>query len=149
MMNEYSITFYDLSSQAEVFNYVVIAASYNGSWVWVRKKGMQEWEMPTGHVEIDEKPEEAARRELWEESGAVEFELYPVCDFSIEHGTRKSHNRLFYAQVTQMGELPNFEMEEVSLRKTLPDKCTYGNVHPVLLDKVMRMLDSLDLKNHY
>lgn len=148
-MRDYNLKFHDLSTQSDSFSYVVVAANYNGSWVWVRKKGALEWEMPTGHVEINESPEEAARREFWEESGAVEFKLYPVCDFSIEQGERKSYNRLFYAQVTKFGELPEYEMEEVSFRKMLPENRTYGNVHPTLLNRVMTMLDYLDLKNHY
>jgi len=148
-MRNYNLKFHDLLTQSDSFNYVVIAANYNGAWVWVRKKGALKWEMPTGHVEVNESPEEAARRELWEESGAVEFKLFPVCDFSIEQGDGKSYNRLFYAQATKFEELPEFEMEEVSFRKNLPKELTYGNVHPALLNKVMKMLDYLDLKKYY
>ena len=39
------------------------------------------WEIPGGHIEPGESPEEAARRELFEETGAAEFTIRPIFDY--------------------------------------------------------------------
>lgn len=39
------------------------------------------WETQGGHIEENETPLEAAKRELFEESGAIEYSIAPVCDY--------------------------------------------------------------------
>ena len=58
-------------------HYAVIVGKYGGKWVLCQHKKRTTWEVPGGHIEEGETPEEAARRELYEESGAQEFQLYP------------------------------------------------------------------------
>lgn len=47
----------------------VIAARYQGKWIFCRHKQRVTWEMPGGHKEQGETIEEAAKRELREETG--------------------------------------------------------------------------------
>ena len=49
----------------------VIAARYQDKWVFCRHKQRVTWEMPGGHKEQGETTEGAAKRELWEETGAT------------------------------------------------------------------------------
>ena len=57
--------------------YMVIAGRHKGQWVIVRLKGQKTWCFAGGHREEGETMEEAARRELFEETGAVDFDLTP------------------------------------------------------------------------
>ena len=49
-------------------HYAVIVGKYEGKWVLCQHKKRTTWEVPGGHIEEGETPEEAARREFYEES---------------------------------------------------------------------------------
>lgn len=50
--------------------YVVIFSRYQGQWLFSRRRQRTTWETQGGHIEEGETPAAAARRELYEESGA-------------------------------------------------------------------------------
>ncbi len=71
-------------SQAEErVGIVVVAATSRGRLVLVRTPGEELPGPPAGHREAGETPLEAARRELVEETGALDWRLEPVCYYSI------------------------------------------------------------------
>lgn len=72
---------YDLNSLKE-YKYVVILSEYNGNIVLSRHKQRTTWETQGGHIEQGETPLDAAKRELYEESGAVDFDIEPLCDYA-------------------------------------------------------------------
>lgn len=47
---------------------------------------------------------------------------------------------LFFADVSEVGELPNFEIGEISLFDELPKKLTYPEIQPYLFDKVVKYI---------
>jgi len=63
------------------YKYVVILSKYNGKILLSRHKGRNTWETQDGHIEEGETPLEAAKRELYEESGAIQYEIAPLCDY--------------------------------------------------------------------
>ena len=63
---------------------VDIMAVYHGKWIFCMHKNRTTWEHPSGWIEADETPLEAARRELFEETGAVDFDMEPLCDYYID-----------------------------------------------------------------
>ncbi len=71
---------YALSSLKK-YKYVVILSEYNGKLLLSRHKKRTTWETQGGHIEIGETPLEAAKRELYEESGATDFDIVPLCDY--------------------------------------------------------------------
>jgi 8-oxo-dGTP diphosphatase len=140
-MIDYEISFHDLSKEKTLYNYVVIVAEYDGKLVWVRQHGQNSWEIPGGHIESNETPEMAARRELWEETGALEYTLTQVCDFSVTNNGKQSYNRLFYCKIDKLGQLPKMEIEEISFRIENPEVLTHGTIQLTLIDKVKETLN--------
>ena len=55
------------------YKYVVVLSYYNGKILLSRHKDRSTWETQGGHIEENETPIEAAKRELFEESGALVF----------------------------------------------------------------------------
>lgn len=136
-----NITFFDLGSISDDdFDYAFIFALYDNKWVFVREKGKDTWEMPVGHKEKNENAYEAAARELFEETGAIGFNLEAICDYSVTIEDRTTYGRLFYADIKELGKLPESEIEEVKLFTKAPDNLTYPKVHHVLFERLMEYL---------
>jgi 8-oxo-dGTP diphosphatase len=112
----------------------VIAAKYRGQWVFCRHKGRTTFEAPAGHREPGETIEEAARRELYEETGAVSYSLNLVGPYRVtDDGGSASYGMLFCAEILKFGQLPAYEMSGVFLFDDIPGELTYPDVQPVLL----------------
>jgi 8-oxo-dGTP diphosphatase len=119
--------------------YVVIGTRYRDRWIFVRHKLRRTWEMPGGHIEEGETPFEAARRELQEETGARSFELYEICAYSVSKDGATTSGKLFYAKVTELGELQlQSEIGEITLRAGLPTRLTYPEIQPWLFKKIVK-----------
>lgn len=125
-----------------LLKFAVVFARYQGKWVYCRHKDRDTYEAPGGHRELGESIEMAAKRELYEETGAVEYVIKPVCVYSVEGKTRvnesggESFGKLFYADIYRFEELPGYEIEEVRFFKDLPQELTYPLIQPVLLKKL-------------
>lgn len=122
-----------------VFQYVVVFSRMNGRWLFSRHKMRQTWETQGGHIERGETPLEAARRELYEESGAKAFTITPAFDYWAGNDEGSSVGAVFLAEITELGELPESEMAEVRAFDTLPDNVTYPAITPMLFEKIRNM----------
>jgi 8-oxo-dGTP diphosphatase len=122
--------------------FAVIAAQYNGKWVFVKHKERKTWEIPGGHREEGENIKETAARELLEETGAKDFNLYPICIYSVEREGVESFGQLFYADVKLLGDLPNLEIGEAKLFDDMPDDLTYPVIQPFLFKRTLEFLSN-------
>ena len=98
------------------------------------------WETQGGHVEPGETPMEAARRELYEESGAVRYDIRALCDYwaGDEVTGEGATGRVFHAEIHELGPLPESEMAEVRLFDGLPENLTYPAITPELYAVLMK-----------
>jgi 8-oxo-dGTP diphosphatase len=116
----------------ELLGFVTIAARYKELWIFVKHKERETWEIPGGHIEVGENAMEAARREIFEESGAIEFDIYPICDYSVTKESKVTYGRVFIGEVGKLNALPDFEIGEVRLFDDVPDNLTYPYIYKLL-----------------
>ena len=116
--------------------YAVIVARYRGKWILCRHKERTTWEIPGGHLEINETPDQAARRELWEETGTVKAELHPICIYSVQ-----DCGMLYFAEIEELGPIPETsEIKEIAFFDALPESLTYPHIQPALFHNVQNWL---------
>jgi 8-oxo-dGTP diphosphatase len=112
-----------------LLSYVVIAARHRGGWLFVRHRRRGGYEMPAGHPDVDESSEEAAVRELMEETGARDYLIKPLAYYSVDGGSGKQYGRLFYAEVGDLDEIADTaEIERVRVFKRLPRQLSLPEV---------------------
>jgi 8-oxo-dGTP diphosphatase len=126
------------------YRYVVTFARYNNRWIICKHKNRETWETSGGHIEQNETSIEAAKRELYEETGAIEFDIIPICDYwacDEPHETENiewSNGQVFLAIVNKLGEIPkNSEMECIDFFKEFPQNLTYPDITYELLPQII------------
>lgn len=113
--------------------YVVIGARENDKWIFVRHRKRQSWELPAGHIEKNEETMEAARRELYEETGTIESDMSVLTDYKVSIRGEILFGRLFFAEVKKRGPLPESEIGEIKLAEKSPAPATYPEAHKVFI----------------
>ena len=88
------VSFYEEIEDRKLRFAVVIARS-GGKWVFCKHKQRITYEIPGGHRENGESIDEAAKRELTEETGALEFEMQTLCDYSVQSDDKINYGRVF------------------------------------------------------
>ncbi len=130
----------------ERYKYTVICSSFDGKWILSRHKKRNTWETQGGHIEDGETPLESARRELFEESGIRDADIYPVCDYWGFNSQACSNGMVFLAVVHSLGELPESEIKEIKIFDTLPAELTYPQTSPKLYAEAEKLLKKVAKK---
>lgn len=108
--------------------FVIIYTKYEDKWVYCWHKKRESYEHPGGHVEKDETPMQAAKRELYEETGITDCEIIPLWDYEFiwEDNKGRNNGRVYLAIAHSLGNLPESEMERIELFDSVPDNYTYN-----------------------
>lgn len=133
------VKFYD-NADDELLKFAVIISKANGKFVFCKHKERNTYEIPGGHREKGETVLEAAKRELKEETGAVDFTIKPVCVYSVKGKTRVNENvddetfgMLYVADIFSFEEIHS-EIEKI----IITDKLEYDWTYPLIQPKLMK-----------
>lgn len=127
------IRFYETAAD-ECLQFAVIVSVFQGQYVFCKHKDRDTWEIPGGHREPGESIVDAARRELYEETGALEYVLKPVCVYAVTTSdARESLGMLFFADIKRFEAELRHEIEKIALMDRPPQKWTYPHIQPYLL----------------
>ena len=118
--------------ELKTYKYVVVLSTMCGKILLSQHKERTTWETQGGHVEPGESPYEAARRELYEESGALRYTLHEAFDYEAGDAHGSATGRVFFADIEELGPIPESEMAETAVFDAPPQNITYPGILPVL-----------------
>ncbi len=122
------------------YKYATICSFYNGDYLFSQHKNRKTWEMQGGHIEEGETPLDTAKRELFEETGATDFEIIPIFDYCGYTKNERSNGVLFLAIIYTLDNLPNYEMAKVKRFKSFPKNLTYPLVTSIMFKSAKKYL---------
>lgn len=130
------VQFYDTAEDG-LLKFAVIIARSKGKWVFCKHRERDTYEVPGGHREPGETIEETARRELYEETGAITYTLQKVCVYSVTVPDRfdgqESFGMLYYAEIEDFEKELHSEIEKIILAEKPVEDWTYPEIQPRLL----------------
>ena len=133
-----SVNFYE-TVEDSLLKFAVIVAKTNGKWVFCKHKNRDTLEIPGGHREPNEDILDTAKRELIEETGAIDFDLKPVCVYSVVEENNFNGEEIFgllcYADIYSFGSIDS-EIEKIIITDELPTNWTYPTIQPYLLEEL-------------
>ncbi|QOR34179.1 NUDIX domain-containing protein [Clostridium sp. 'deep sea'] len=136
------VNFYEFDEvQDELLKFAVLGTRYHNKWVFVKHQARDTWEVPGGHREANEDINDTAKRELYEETGAIDFKITPICNYSVSTENTESFGRLFLCEVFEFEKELNFEINVREYFNELPINLTYPGIQPYLHDKFIQFLN--------
>ena len=141
------VQFYDKVDD-KLLKFAVIISKSNGKWVFCKHKERDTYEVPGGHRESGEQIDMTARRELQEETGAVDFTIEPVCvntvtgKNSVNDTGEEMFGRLYYDEINKFDDERDREMQKVVLFDELPSEWTYPLIQPKLIEKYLKTVSN-------
>ena len=135
------VNFYD-NVEDSLFKFAVIITRSNGKWVFCKHRERETYEFPGGHREAGEDINDTARRELYEETGAIEYNIKTICPYSVtsieNEEIIETFGMLYFAEVSVFEDELHSEIEKIVLTDTLVDNWTYPLIQPRLLEEAER-----------
>ncbi len=137
------VKFYDQVAD-ELLKFAVIISKTNGKWVFCKHKERNTYEVPGGHREENETILETAKRELKEETGALNYTVSPICVYSVTGKNKvnetgeETYGMLFFADIKTFEKELHSEMEKVLITDTLVENWTYPLIQPKLIEEAKK-----------
>lgn len=120
-----------------LLKFAVIIAKTEGKNVFCKHRDRKTLEIPGGHREQGEVILDTAKRELYEETGAVDFDIKPICVYSViskdNFDGQESFGMLYYADIRSFEKELHNEIEKIVITDSLPEEWTYPEIQPKLM----------------
>lgn len=141
-MSETQVNFYE-QVEDEKLRFAVIISKIDGKWVFCKHKERNTYEVPGGHREPGETILQTAKRELQEETGAIDFDISPICVYSViakdNFNGEESFGMLYFANIRTFEKELHSEIEKILITDQLPTEWTYPLIQPKLLEKAAQL----------
>lgn len=125
-----------------LLKFAVIISKSDGKWVFCKHKERNTYEIPGGHREEGEEILETAKRELYEETGAVVFDIKPICVYSVtaeyNFNGQETFGMLYFVNIKKFEDELHNEIEKIILTDNLDIEWTYPEIQPELLKEYKR-----------
>jgi 8-oxo-dGTP diphosphatase len=140
------VKFYE-NIEDELLKFAVIISKTQNKFVFCKHKDRDTWEIPGGHREKFpdgnwENIIATAKRELYEETGALEFDIEPICIYSVtapdNFNGKETFGMLFFADIKCFETELHSEIEKIAIMNELPTRWTYPDIQPHLINEAMR-----------
>lgn len=137
------VKFYDRVND-DLLKFAVIVSRYQDQWVFCKHRQRDTYEIPGGHRENEETIFNTAKRELYEETGALKFEIKPICVYSVTGKNRvndtgeEMFGMLYFAEIESFDRKLYNEIEKICLINHLPSNLTYPKIQPYLFEKALK-----------
>lgn len=115
-----------------LLKFAVIIAKTDGKWVFCKHKERETYEIPGGHREENETILDTARRELYEETGAVIFDITPICVYSVTETVRNNPKKSESEIICSIPKESEVEIEKSTQEESIIESsgnCTYGMLY--------------------
>lgn len=136
-----AVNFYEEVDDA-LLRFAVIIAKTDGKYVFCKHRLRDTLEVPGGHREPGEVILDTARRELYEETGAIEFDIVPICVYSVEAKNnfdgKESFGMLYFAEIRAFEQELHSEIEQIIITDDMPTNWTYPDIQPRLMEEAAR-----------
>lgn len=133
-----AVNFYEKCDDS-LLKFAVIISVHKGKYVFCKHKERNTLEVPGGHRETGESIDETAVRELYEETGALDFDIEPICIYSVidkdNFNGAETFGKLYFADIKTFEEELHSEIEKTVITDSLPDNWTYPLIQPELMKK--------------
>lgn len=107
-----------------------------GKWLFCKHKDRNTYESPGGRREENESIWQTASRELYEESGAIDYDLKMISPYRMD----EKCGMLFYAEVNKLATMPDREIETIHFFNEIPKELTYPEVQYQLMERIREEL---------
>ncbi len=95
-----------------------------------------------GGIRENEPSDKAIIRELYEETGALEFDIESICVYSVtapdNFNGKESFGMLFFADIKRFEEELHSEIEKIVITSELPERWTYPDIQPYLMKEAKK-----------
>lgn len=125
-----------------LLRFAVIIAKTEGKYVFCKHRLRTTLEVPGGHREPGEAVLDTAKRELYEETGATDFDIRPVCVYSVtaedNFDGQESFGMLYFAEIRAFEQELHSEIEKIVVTDEMPSDWTYPDIQPKLMEEAAR-----------
>lgn len=126
----------------ELLKFAVIISKNQNHYVFCKHKDRDTWEIPGGHRETGEGILDTAKRELYEETGALEFNIEPIVVYSVTSSEKfdgkETFGMLFIADIKRFETELHSEIEKITTTDELPKELTYPDIQPALINEAKK-----------